>query len=108
MIKTPCPTKVVNFRKLKIIKLDDFKSNIKQATKDSIQINDFDALVDYYNNELKNILDRHAPMHNKTVSLRNPSPWFSENIKPEKQKRHRLERKWRRSRLQVDHDYFKS
>ncbi len=61
MIKTPCPTKVVNFRKLKDIKLDDFKLDIKQATKDSIQINEVDVLVDYYNNELKNILDRHAP-----------------------------------------------
>ncbi len=62
MIKTPCPTKVVNFRKLKAIKLNDFKSDIKQATKDSIKINDLDVLVDYYNNELKNILDRHAPI----------------------------------------------
>ncbi len=95
-------------RKLKAIKLDDFKSDIKQATKHSIQINKLDVVVDYYNNELKNILDIHAPMQSRTVSLRNPTPWSSEDIKPEKLKRRRLERKWRRSRLQVDHDCFKS
>ncbi len=47
-------------------------------------------------------------MQSRTVSLRNPTPWSSEDNKPEKQKRRRLERKWRRLRHQVDHDCFKS
>jgi hypothetical protein len=52
-------------------------------------------------------LENHAPEQERLISLRKPTPWSSADIKPEKQKRRRLERKWRGTRLQVDYDRFK-
>ncbi len=42
------------------------------------------SLLGYYNNECKHIIDRHAHLPNRTGSLRNPTSWYSEDIKPEK------------------------
>ncbi len=71
-------------------------------------INDLVALFYHYNEELCNILDKHAPQEHCLVALRKPTPWTSEDIKFEKQKRRRLERRWKRTRLQIDEDAFKS
>ncbi len=52
-------------------------------------------------------MDVYAPLKTIMVTERNPTPWSSKDIKPEKQLRRRLERKWRRTRLKIDEDIFK-
>ncbi len=42
---------------------------------------------DLYNEELCNILDKHAPQEHCLVALMKPTPWTSEDIKFEKQKK---------------------
>ncbi len=44
----------------------------------------------------------------KEIAFRTPTPWTSEDIKPEKKIRRRLERKWRQTKLHVDFDGFKT
>ena len=79
----------MTFRKLKGIIIDKFKADVKQASDKGSDI--YDLMT------LRRILDRHAPIHQCIVALRKPTPWTSEDIKPEKKKRRRLERKWRRT-----------
>ena len=106
--KTECPKKILNFRKLKAINIDEFKKDIKQLSDNSAIIDSLSDLVDFYNVELNRILDNHAPEQCHLVALRKPTPWTSQDIKPEKQERRRLERKWRRTHLQVDYDAYKA
>jgi hypothetical protein len=105
--KPSCAKKEIKFWKIKAIKMDQFKEDIKRVSDNSAKINELDKLVNYYNNELKKILDDHAPEHERIISLRKPTPWLSADIKPEKPKRRRLEKKWRRTKLHVDYDQFK-
>ena len=108
MERAKCSRKLVIFRKLKSIKLDEFRKDIKNASDNCKNINELAALVNYYNEELRNVLNAHAPEQNHLVTQRKPTPWSSEDIKPEKKKRRRLERKWRKTRLQIDYNAFKT
>ena len=72
----PSPTvKHVSFRKLKTLDLTAFKGD----TACSHVFNDADPekLVDLYNNTLRLLLDRHAPITSKTVLFRPIVPWMS-------------------------------
>jgi hypothetical protein len=108
MKKPECPKKVVKFRKLKKIKVDELKNDIKLTSENGKAIKDLTTLVDYYNDELSKIFDKHAPEQHRLVTLRKPTPWTSDDIKPEKKVRRRLERKWRSTRLQVHYNAFKA
>ena len=59
-----------------------------------------------YNSKLKETLDKHAPLKTKTVTVRDRTPWTNDDLKPWKTERRRLERKMRRTGLQVDKQEF--
>ncbi len=62
-------------------------------------VNELISLVNYYNYELSKIFDKHAPEVEKEIAFRKPTPWTSEDIKPDKKIRRRLERTWRQTEL---------
>ena len=64
-------------------------------------------LVDCYNTTLAGLLDRHAPLKTKTVTVRPQVPWYSEGIREAKRARRRTERKWRTTRSVADLVSFK-
>ena len=64
-------------------------------------------LVDCYNTTLAGLLDRHAPLITKTVTVRLQVPWYSEEIHEAKRARRRAERKWRTTRSVADFVSFK-
>ena len=59
---------------------------------------DLAMMIDVFQQELGRVLDEHAPMITKRLPIRQPKPWFSEDIKEQKQKVCRRERIWRRYR----------
>ena len=59
---------------------------------------ELDTMIDVFQQELVRVLDEHAPMIRKRLQIRQPKPWFREDIKEQKQKVHRRERIWRRYR----------
>ena len=69
---------------------------------------ELDMMIDVFQQELVRVLDEHAPMIRKRLQIRQPKPWFREDIKEQKQKVRRRERIWRRYR--EDHQWlaFKS
>ena len=69
---------------------------------------ELDMMIDVIQQELVRVLDEHAPVIRKRLQIRQPKPWFREDIKEQKQKVCRRERIWRRYR--EDHQWlaFKS
>ena len=106
--KPKCPKKEITFRNLKKIDKEKFKEDIKKIADESLNINDLTTLVNHYNDKLSQLINEHAPEQTRLVSLRKPTPWIREDIKEEKQKRRRLERKWRRTKLKVDEQIYKT
>ena len=60
-------------------------------------------LTSSYDHTLRSILDKHAPVQSgKALSVRPRIPWFDEELKELKIKRRKLERKMRKSKLDLD------
>ena len=61
-----------------------------------------DDLALQYQSTLSSVLDVHAPLVLIKVSQRPSQPWFCSAIAEAKKKRRRLERRWRRTKLEID------
>ena len=63
-------------------------------------------LVLHYNSVLENLRESHAPLVTKK-KYRNLNPWYSQEIKAMKAKRRQLERKYIKSKSDIDHYNYK-
>ena len=62
---------------------------------------DVDVLVDTYNSTLSKILDKHAPIKSKIVTIHDDAPWMTYTVKEAKREKRKAERKWRQTGLVV-------
>ncbi|KAK3754683.1 hypothetical protein QZH41_015382 [Actinostola sp. cb2023] len=95
--------KEVSYRKIKSIDMGQLREDIKNsrlADPDSVS-GDLDILTRRYNTVPSELLDKHAPLKKRTITLRPAAPWYTDAIRDEKQKRRKLERRWRASGLTV-------
>jgi len=60
-----------------------------------------------YDSGIRRLIDKHAPLQVKTITLRSNTPWYTEDIREAKHKRRKAERLWRRTKLTVHHQMFK-
>ena len=64
------------------------------------------TLVKQYNTDLSELLERHAPLKSRFLTLRPFSPWYDADLIAAKQKRRRSELRWRRSVLTVHRQMY--
>ena len=62
---------------------------------------DIDTCVAQYNNTLSQLLDLHAPLVTRSITLRPHTPWYDEELREHKRVKHCCERKWVSSGLEV-------
>ncbi len=63
-------------------------------------------LVEQYNS-ISDVLDKHAPVIEKTIIVRNKTPWTRNDIKEDKKLKHKLESKFQKTRSNTDYQNFK-
>ena len=80
---------------------DDIEQRCNWSSTESIS-----DLVSSYNASLNTILDQHAPTITITITRRD-TPWYTREVRHAKTECRRLERKWRRTRLTIDHEVYK-
>jgi hypothetical protein len=86
-------SKTVKFRNFKQIDHDEFSKDLDNMLVESDDVNSY---VDLFEMELELILDKHAPLTQKTVICRAPKPWFNADILRLKKLLRKAERVWRR------------
>ncbi len=107
MAKPPRMRKQITYRKTKTININNFRDDIKKSM-NKINLDDnLDNLVDSYQNSLTEILDKHAPKQTRLVTIREKTPWSTEEIRPYKHELRRLERKMKRTKSEIDKQLFK-
>ena len=74
-------TRTISYRKLKQIGHSAFSTDLKDITNALLNITDINQLVSDYNRELRQLLDRHAPIKSKTIVVRPLIPWFDVELK---------------------------
>ena len=99
--------KAVSFRKLRAIDVDTFKQDITDSTILHPFNGSVDELANAYNNGLHSLVDKHAPLFTKRIVLRPSCPWYSNQLHEVKHLRRKLERKWRCSKLAIDHQIYR-
>ncbi len=108
MRKPPRIKKELTFRKTRSIDKEKFKVDIKSAM-ENITINDnLQEMVSLYNDKLTEVFDKHAPEQTKVITVRKHTPWTTEEIKSEKQLLWKLERKMKKTKLEIDKQNFKA
>ena len=108
-LTAPTKAKVtVSMRKLKAIDIQAFSDSISASKlQQHVRVADnATEAYDFYNTTLREILDDHAPVTQRTITARSESPWFTTNIKLAKAKRRSLEKQWRRTSLTVHRDIY--
>ena len=111
-LKKPPPLKkTIKFRKTKSINTTDFKKDVLSLidhfnTTGNRNRDELNKLVQKYNSVSK-ILEKHAPLIERTVIVREPTPWSLDDIKVDKRRRRQLEKKKDKSNLYIDKQLYK-
>ena len=68
---------------------------------------DLDELLVQFDSTLRNTLNKHAPLMYRNIIISPTNPWYSREIAEAKRKRKQLERRWRKTKSEIDRDLFK-
>ncbi|XP_072041364.1 uncharacterized protein [Amphiura filiformis] len=90
------------YRKTREIYISDFKRDIESSSLYTDPAADLDDLVNQYETVLRDLLDRHAPLVERTVIVRPNSPWYTDELRIAKRRKRQAERKFVKSGLEVD------
>ena len=63
---------------------------------------DVDSLTRQYNEDLTNLLDKHAPVITRKITLRPNAPWYDDSLREMKRGKRSCERKWNKTKLHSD------
>ena len=99
-------TKIIT-RAFRSIDLPSFRTDISQGLGDPDDNLSVTDLMDIYDTQLTNVLNKHAPPKEKSIVIRPQQPWFSDDLHPAKSEKRKAERLWRRTGLTVHREIFK-
>ena len=92
-------SRMLSYCKLKSIDKPSFVIDLESICQDLLLIEDLNELTAQYNSRLLSLLDKHAPVTTKTLSVHPRVPCFSLTIKNLKRERRKAERAWRSDML---------
>ena len=105
--KPPAARKSITARNLSAIVVETFCSDItKSDLLDSISNQQVNHQAREYTDILSSILDSHAPSKTRIIKLRPDTSWYNVDIRNSKRKRRKLEKKWRKSQLEIDRQIY--
>nr|XP_054768161.1 uncharacterized protein LOC129275690 [Lytechinus pictus] len=101
------PRKRITYRKLQSIDICSFRQDILNSLVMSLLSSCPTASVNMYNMKLLDLLNKHAPVESKVITIKPKAPWYSEEIKEAKRCRRRAERLMQKSGLCIHKQLYK-
>ncbi|VDI79046.1 Hypothetical predicted protein [Mytilus galloprovincialis] len=93
----------MKFRKLEEIVIDDLNTDINCSNFMPSQTASLDELVSTYDS----VLEKHAPIQSKTITLRPNTEWHASELRTAKTERRKAEPKMRKIKLEVHKQLYK-
>ncbi|CAB4036308.1 Hypothetical predicted protein, partial [Paramuricea clavata] len=94
-------------RNLRAVNIHKFKTDVLNSfLLKNVTTMDLVSLVNEYDC-LHTILDNHAPIKSREITLRPKAPWYTNEINDKKRIRRQLERKWHKTRTNADWNRYK-
>ena len=106
MRKPPFRRELKTYRKMEAINWTSFSTDIENSDLYTSQERSLEESETQYNDVLGDLLEKHAPLKTKWLTIRPAAPWVNDNILSARKERRRMERRWRLSRLNVDREIF--
>ena len=94
-------------RRVRNIDLDCFVEDLSSLQVVNNPPADLPVLVNAYHSQLSDLLDKHAPIKERTPTLRPHAPWFSDELRALKREKWRCERRWVKSGLEVHKQLYR-
>ena len=94
-------TKELTYHHYKAIDIESFIYDIVQCRLLNIGTQDVDELAETYNTVLSKLLDKHAPIKKKTITIHAAAPWYSNGTSIAKKDSRKGEKQWRHSGLSL-------
>ena len=102
-------TRQITYRNTKNVDMEIFRNDILNSlllTTDMTNMN-IDEIVTLYDDTLKEIGDKHAPLITKLIKIKPRSPWYSYELNVIKKEKRSLERKMLKTKNNEDIEKFK-
>ena len=64
-------------------------------------------MVKTYNSQLESVIDKHAPVQSKTITIRPNTEWYTDELRNSKRECRRAERKMRKTKLTIHQQLYK-
>ena len=106
IIMSPAEPKQIKFRNYNHIDENSLKIEISQAMTNVNLNQSCNDLVLAYNNLFSSLADRHFPLIEKTILVKDSKPWFNSNINNLRKERRMAERVWRSLRTPESRDIY--
>ena len=108
MVETKCrsPRQTVSVRNWKSVDTSTLCSDLKAAYSNFTVDNDLESAVYSYNSITTSVIDSHAPEKSRTITIRKDDDWYTSELAAEKRLRRKLERRYNRTKLVVDHQAY--
>ena len=102
------PHTTLNYRQIKKINIEDFRTDIvncRLLLPENLG-DEIDEVVENYDSALSDILDKHAAIKSKVISIKPTVPWYNDSVAEARRNKRRCERKWRATRLCVHRQIY--
>ena len=92
----------IKYRELQSINMEAFKADIQNSDLIRYPKTNATELAQQYDSVLHTLINLHAPLVSKKISLKPPNPWMTPAVLASKRHRRYLERVWRRNPTAVN------
>ena len=100
------PRKSVSFRRIRDIDIVSFREDISTRLSTHNEDDSAEDFIQYFNSSMSDILEIHAPLITKTITVRPDTAWYTPDLHEIKRSQRRAERKASKTGQTVDAQIF--